>query len=345
MRFILIVLIIAGALGFAWWKGWLGSKHHANTTGTSGFTLASGDAPATHPPIPEGKLSAEDEQLLAATTKAWNALKEAGKDPLHDLQSPVLARDFSKVLRATYAQPGLRALAERLINDHLAALGQALFLSPIRYDNEPTGLITIHQVQPGDKPEKIAKPYGISTEFLNILRGREPNNGSLQEGEAFKVVKLTGRDKLPEEEQGFFLHACKSMYRLDVFVGGVFIKRYPIGIGAPTTPTPVGRARIDKRTAEASWTHPISKTIIQWNDPDNLLGRYWIRLDPTQLKKDGIGIHGYTGKDAAVEVQASNGCLRMLNHDAEQLYHLLSPCGYYKEGFVTRATMIVEIAE
>jgi hypothetical protein len=37
----------------------------------------------------------------------------------------------------------------------------------------------------------------------------------------------------------------------------------------------------------------------------------------------GIGIHGYTGADAKMQVQASNGCIRMQNQDAEEIYQLI----------------------
>lgn len=75
---------------------------------------------------------------------------------------------------------------------------------------------------------------------------------------------------------------------------------YPVAVGAPATPTPVGR-----------WV-VVQKAF----DPGGPFGTRWIRLN---IPWGGYGIHG-TNDPPSIGQAVSHGCIRMYNPDVEQLY-------------------------
>ena len=74
--------------------------------------------------------------------------------------------------------------------------------------------------------------------------------------------------------------------------------RYPVAIGKPTTPTPVGDFKILNKI----------------KNPGGILGTRWI-----QFTRQEHGIHG-TNNPASIGQAVSLGCVRMYNRDVEQLY-------------------------
>jgi len=127
-----------------------------------------------------------------------------------------------------------------------------------------------------------------------------------------------------------------SDFSLDLFIGGAFAKRYIITHGATDSPTPVGTTQLTNRVLHPAWTHPQSKEVYQYGDERNILGPVWLAFDAKLLGASGIGIHGYTGADAKMQVQASNGCIRMQNQDAEELYQLIAHPGRAPTAVVVR---------
>jgi LysM repeat protein len=77
---------------------------------------------------------------------------------------------------------------------------------------------------------------------------------------------------------------------------------YPIAIGKPSTPTPVGQYQV------------INKII----HPGGGLGSRWMELN---IPTDGgpYGIHG-TNNPSSIGLAVSNGCIRMYNHDIEAIF-------------------------
>ena len=65
--------------------------------------------------------------------------------------------------------------------------------------------------------------------------------------------------------------------------------------------------------------------IIKFGDPKNLLGTRWMSIqDTTRPEIKGFGIHGTPARDS-IGAETSNGCIRMLNEDVEELYMLIPP--------------------
>ncbi len=94
-----------------------------------------------------------------------------------------------------------------------------------------------------------------------------------------------------------------SIRELYLFSGEKNMKAYPVAIGKPATPTPVGSFSI------------VTKIV---NPSLGALGTRWMGLS-----KPSYGIHG-TNNPASIGTMASLGCVRMYNRDAEEVFALVS---------------------
>jgi hypothetical protein len=91
--------------------------------------------------------------------------------------------------------------------------------------------------------------------------------------------------------------------RLTLVIDGSAMKSYPIALGKPQTPTPVGE-----------W-----KVINKYKNWGKGFGTRWIGLNVPW----GIyGIHG-TNRPHSIGDDASHGCIRMLNRHVEELFELV----------------------
>lgn len=88
---------------------------------------------------------------------------------------------------------------------------------------------------------------------------------------------------------------------LGLYEGDRLVRRYPVAVGKPSTPTPVG-------------THRILEKIMY---PGGGLGTRWMGFTHQMH-----GIHG-TNRPELIGQEVSNGCVRMHNRDVEELYDLV----------------------
>ena len=94
---------------------------------------------------------------------------------------------------------------------------------------------------------------------------------------------------------------------------GRVVKVYPIAVGKNSTPSPNGNFHIASRVVKPTWYKP-GKTV--GPGPANPLGTRWMGLG-----FKGYGIHG-TNMPNSIGQAASHGCIRMRNHDVEELFEL-----------------------
>ena len=92
--------------------------------------------------------------------------------------------------------------------------------------------------------------------------------------------------------------------RLSHYDGNRLIKEYPVAVGKPSTPTPNGSYKIKNKVV----------------DPGGVLGTRWMGMD---IPGGNYGIHG-TNNPASIGTAASLGCVRMYNHDVEELFPNIS---------------------
>lgn len=95
---------------------------------------------------------------------------------------------------------------------------------------------------------------------------------------------------------------------------GKVVKMYPVGVGKHSTPSPSGSFHIASHVVNPSYSHD-GKVV--GPGPSNPVGTRWMGLG-----FKGYGIHG-TNHPESIGRAASHGCIRMRNHDVEELFELV----------------------
>ncbi len=137
-------------------------------------------------------------------------------------------------------------------------------------------------------------------------------------------LKLNNRHIVPAvRADGIVINVPQRM--LYLFRQGRLVAHYPVGLGRPDWPTPLGLRHIRSKEIDKDWLVPPS---IQEEmrcagqpvltrvppGPDNPLGRHWIGLKPGWW-----GIHG-TNAPASVYDFRSHGCIRLHPDDIADLF-------------------------
>lgn len=115
---------------------------------------------------------------------------------------------------------------------------------------------------------------------------------------AFAGGKSWAASRAPTGKVKVFVDIDK--HTLTVFSDGKPFKTYPVCVGKPKTPTPVGEWKIIHKSY--SW--------------GGGFGSHWLGLNvPWGI----FGIHG-TNREGSIGQAASHGCVRMFNRDVEELF-------------------------
>ena len=197
-----------------------------------------------------------------------------------------------------------RTLLERfpdspLLTQTQAQLGEvnvALLFSPI-----VTDLDAVREVKSGDTLGKIANGSGTTVEFIKKANGLK--NDVIRPGQKLKIPK--GR---------FSIVVDKSQNQLLLTENNQFIKTYPVATGKDNS-TPVGTFKIVTRIPNPVWYK--QGAVVPPESPENILGTRWLGID-----KQGYGIHGSVDPNA-IGKQITAGCVRMMNHDVEELFDIV----------------------
>ena len=98
---------------------------------------------------------------------------------------------------------------------------------------------------------------------------------------------------------------------------GKCIREYPVAIGSPATPTPLGSYQIIQKERDPWWYPPMRLrqrgAAITPSGPANPLGYRWLGFG------NAYGIHG-TNAPWYIGAAVSNGCIRMRENDVEELF-------------------------
>jgi lipoprotein-anchoring transpeptidase ErfK/SrfK len=95
---------------------------------------------------------------------------------------------------------------------------------------------------------------------------------------------------------------------------GKVVKMYPVAVGKRGTPSPSGSFHIASHVTNPTYSHD-GKVV--GPGPSNPVGTRWMGLG-----YKGYGIHGTNHPDS-IGHAASHGCIRMRNHDVEELFELV----------------------
>ncbi len=179
----------------------------------------------------------------------------------------------------------------------LKELNDYLIFSPAHINSYP-----IHQVAPGENLKSIGKKYNCTAELIQQTNTiKDPKR--LQVGDRLKIITGTASVVVSKKE-----------FKLVLFLDKLFVREYPVGLGKMNK-TPEGEFKVTTRDIEPNWFFNGER--IPYGDKRNLLGTRWIGLS---IKS--YGIHG-TWEPKTIGQASSNGCVRMLNKDVEELYKFL----------------------
>jgi lipoprotein-anchoring transpeptidase ErfK/SrfK len=102
--------------------------------------------------------------------------------------------------------------------------------------------------------------------------------------------------------------------KIALVVDGKVVKVYPVAVGKKSTPSPSGTFHIASHVANPTYTHE-GKVVRP--GPGNPVGTRWMSLG-----FKGYGVHG-TNQPESIGHASSHGCIRLRNHDVEELFELV----------------------
>ncbi|MFA5389179.1 MAG: L,D-transpeptidase family protein [Candidatus Omnitrophota bacterium] len=174
----------------------------------------------------------------------------------------------------------------------------------ILFSKTITGKDTLYEVEPGDSLIKIAKKFGTTVDLIKISNSLKNDN-------------IRARSKLKISKAKYKILVDKSQNILTLLDDSDVVKVYRVSTGENNC-TPVGTFRIVNKIMDPVWY--TEKAIVPAESPDNVLGSRWMGFN-----LPGYGIHGTTAPEK-IGQQATQGCIRMINAEVEELYKIV-PAG------------------
>lgn len=191
---------------------------------------------------------------------------------------------------------------QKEIKEMLDRLNEELIFSPA-----PSPDATMYTVQSGDVLARIARQFNTTYELIMRINGKTSTR--LNVGEQLKIP--TGKTKIL---------ISKTDFTLTLMLNDHYVKQYRIAIGK-NDKTPVGTFEVKNKMKEPVWYSP-EGGVFPYGHKENILGTRWIGFkDKPNLS--GYGIHGTTQPET-IGTASSNGCIRMLNSDVEELYDFVT---------------------
>ena len=160
----------------------------------------------------------------------------------------------------------------------------------------------VYKVGQGDTLESIAKRFNTTTELL-------------KEANKLKSSRLSIGRRLKVTPCNFNIFVDKSKNILILKYNEEVIKIYSVATGKHNS-TPVGDFKITNKLKNPDWYRNGRR--IPSGNPENILGTRWMGISEASY-----GIHGTTQPET-IGTQSTEGCVRMLNKDVEELYKLVT---------------------
>lgn len=213
--------------------------------------------------------------------------------------------------------PTLESAQALTLCDRIAPFCRRMFSEPLP-QRDRLGVHT-HVIAAGETPSILARRYRTSVELIQRLNPRlDPK--ALAIGQEVAVLDLAST---PLE-----LVVSRSAFRLLAWRGSTLIGVFRCGLGRDSSPTPLGATTVRQCVRNPEWRNPDTGKVLKPDDPDNILGGYWIGFEPRADNHfKGIGIHGFTGAEPAewLEKNGSHGCVRLVQDDIALVFALVRP--------------------
>jgi len=172
---------------------------------------------------------------------------------------------------------------------------KALFSKEITPDS------ILYTVKPGDSLYVLARKNHTTVDFIKKINGLKSDN-------------IYPKMKLKIHTAPFSIQIDKSKNVLVLYSGDEVVKKYSVATGKKNC-TPVGEFKITDKLVHPTWFK--TGAILPPGSPENALGTRWMGFD-----KPSYGIHG-TIEPKSIGTQASEGCIRMLNEEVEEIYSIV----------------------
>ena len=202
------------------------------------------------------------------------------------------AEAYQKIMTTYGSHPTIEEVQKRLED-----LNMRIIFSAIHVPSQTTTYV----VNEGDSLTSIARKFGTTVEFIKKENGLASN--IIRPGMRLRI--WTGK---------FSILVDKSQNLLTLKSNAEVIKTYRVSTGKNNI-TPVGTFKIVNKLVNPAWTR--EGKVIPFGSPENILGTRWLGFDVP-----GYGLHGTT-QPRTIGQQATAGCVRMFNKDAEELCDLL----------------------
>ncbi len=174
-------------------------------------------------------------------------------------------------------------------------------------------------VQQGDALSRVARKFNVGMGWLNYTNHRSlPVTGPNADAIA---TRLRPQDRLVIYPGRLYLETYIRDTRLSIFYKDLyFVKSYRVGVGkGGAEKTPTGEYIVTNKSAKPRWTHPETGEVLEYDDPDNILGTRWIGINLS-----GYGIHGIDPElEDTIGTKSSMGCIRMKNRNCEELFDII----------------------
>ncbi len=177
------------------------------------------------------------------------------------------------------------------VQQKLGELNIALILSPT-----PMPQTISYEIKPGDSVGKLAKKYNTTPQLIKIANGLQSD--AIRIGERLRIWTAP-----------FNVLVNKSQNE-------EVLKIYHVSTGKDNI-TPVGTFKIASKIEKPVW-FKAGGAPIPSESPENELGSRWMGFDADPH----YGIHG-TVHPESIGKQVTAGCVRMTNHDVEELFDIL----------------------
>jgi len=174
-------------------------------------------------------------------------------------------------------------------------------------------------------PSQIGRTVDVPAAVALVTQQADGwGHGQMPEGGKLALPVAMIQPEVTEANIGRILHVSKADKQVHVYEGATMVISYPVAIGTPDHPTPVGDFKIVNKRKNPTWVNPapngwgasMPKSIAP--GPSNPLGTRAI-----DISASGIRFHG-TNNRSSVGTAASHGCMRMLKEDVEALFERVS---------------------
>lgn len=271
-----------------------------------------GTAPAEEIAYQRGVCAAR----LGDAEAAWGyfeRVRQAGANPFADDAALSLGR-LAEARGDTAAAVAFyeTAAGEADVRDTVLAAGAALreinLKGMLTRRGDPETQV-VHLVRSGDSLQGIASRYHSTVDLIMEVNGvTDPS-------------RLRVGQRLVVPQTDFRIVIDKGAFTLTLYNGEHIFAVYPVGLGVDGC-TPVGAFEIKEKIKNPTWWSPNGP--VAPNAPDNELGSRWMGMRALEPGLgEGYGIHATIQPDT-IGTEASNGCPRMYEEDAQELFRLIS---------------------